>query len=96
MISGKNISTSNDFQGLSVSHIQTFAPTPSTDHDRKHIIMAANGNISIFTMILLSIFHFELPHKKTSYLLCVTCTADQRLCFRYMDSAIDLLLKSKI
>ena len=28
--------------------------------------------------------------------LCSNCTADQRLCFRYMDSIILLLLKSKI
>ena len=28
--------------------------------------------------------------------LCSNCEADQRLCFRYMDSTISLLLKSEI
>ena len=27
---------------------------------------------------------------------CSNCTADQRLCFRYMDNAIPVLVKSKI
>ena len=28
--------------------------------------------------------------------LCSNCTADQRLCFRFMDSTIPLLLKTRI
>ena len=50
----------------------------------------------------------ELHHEKTGFLplrkqrrgsadqLCSNCTADQRLCFRYTDSTISLLLKSEI
>ena len=28
--------------------------------------------------------------------LCINCTADQRLCFRYSDSTIPILVKSEI
>ena len=39
------------------------------------------------------------PHKKTNKMLRrkqSNCTADQRLCFRHMDSTISLFLKTKI
>ena len=36
-----------------------------------------------------------IGENKAADQLCSTCTADQRLCFRYMDSTI-LLLKSEI
>ena len=53
----------------------------------------------------MQISSFEPPHEKTNNVLrrkqrrrsdqqCSNCTADQRLCFRYMDSEI-LLLKFK-
>ena len=37
-----------------------------------------------------------LSENKGADQLCSNCTADQRLCFRYSDSTIPLLLKSKI
>ena len=39
---------------------------------------------------------FCLGKNKDADQLCSNCTADQRLCFRYNDSTIPLLLKSKI
>ena len=39
---------------------------------------------------------FCLCENKGADQLCSNCTADQRLCFRYMDSTIPLLPKSKI
>ena len=33
---------------------------------------------------------------KDAYQMCNNCAADQRLCFRYTDSTVPLLLKSKI
>ena len=54
---------------------------------------------------------FELRHEKTGFYicqnkgadqlcsydqLCSNCTADQRLCFRYIDSTITFLPKSEI
>ena len=50
---------------------------------------------------------YEPRHEKTGVLplqkqrhrsavLCSNCTADQRLCVRYLDSTISLLLKSEI
>ena len=50
---------------------------------------------------------YELHREKTRFLpmrkqrrrsdqLCSYCTADQRLCFRYTDSTISLLLKSEV
>ena len=37
-----------------------------------------------------------IGENKAADQLCSNCTADQRLCFRYMDSTISLLLKSEI
>ena len=49
---------------------------------------------------------FELPREKTGFFLpmrkqrrnqlCSNCEADQRLCFRYTDNTISLLLTSEI
>ena len=39
---------------------------------------------------------FCICKNKAADQLCSNCTADQRLCFCYMDSTIPLLLKSKI
>ena len=39
---------------------------------------------------------FCLCENKGADQLCSNCTADQRLCFRYLDSTIPFLLKSKI
>ena len=39
---------------------------------------------------------FYICENKGADQLCSDCTADQRLCFRYMDSTIPLLSKSKI
>ena len=39
---------------------------------------------------------FRLCENKGADQLCSNCTADQRLCFRYMDSSIPLLLIAKI
>ena len=39
---------------------------------------------------------FCLCENKEAYQLCSYSTADYRLCFRYTDSTISLLLKSKI
>ena len=39
---------------------------------------------------------FCLCENKGADQLCSNCTADQRLCFRYMDSSIPLLPKSEI
>ena len=37
-----------------------------------------------------------IGENKAADQLCSNCTADQRLCFRYTDSTIPLLLKSEI
>ena len=37
-----------------------------------------------------------IGENKAADQLCSNCTADQRLCFRFMDNTIPLLLKSKI
>ena len=39
---------------------------------------------------------FRLCENKAADQLCSNCTADQRLCFRYKDSTIPLLLKFEI
>ena len=39
---------------------------------------------------------FRLCENKGADQLCNNCTADQRLCFRYMDSTIPLLLLSEL
>ena len=39
---------------------------------------------------------FSICKNKAADQLCSKCTADQRLCFCFMDSVIPLLLKSKI
>ena len=39
---------------------------------------------------------FCLYENKGADQLCSNCTADQRLCFRYLDSTIPLFLKSEI
>ena len=49
--------------------------------------------------------HYELHHEKSAFCICKNKgadqlhgkpAADQRLCLRYIDSAVPLLLKSKI
>ena len=70
------------------------------DHDRNCDKQIYVHVIGIKSSYLMSRFmrkqDFCLCKNKGTDQLCSNCTADQRLCFRYTDSTISLLSKSKI
>ena len=63
---------------------------------RNLISLEMNNALSVDQMsLVMRNPYFCLCENKHADQLCSNCTADQRLCFRYTDSAIHLLLMSK-
>ena len=70
------------------------------------LFVSVTYNIAVFNASMTtSYMHMSRVMRKTDFCLCKNkgadqfhskCEADQRLCFRYTDSTISLLLKSKI
>ena len=62
----------------------------------RHIIQLFDGCVVIILLLVMRKRDYCLCENKGADQLSSNCEADQRLCFRYSDSTIPLLLKSEI